>query len=198
MVTQDTETAEERGKSSLEAPEEVCEQRWRSGGNGPLEVNWALCSLSISFQELAQPCSRPGSALQPSWLISCGFASPLRDPGTPSYLDGHRACQDPAAPFPSPLWGGPWADNSQCGWDQLCPQKLRSTLNKDSEMLSSCPDLWVVCTILHVTLGFLDLGASHCSRTEVFLGILVAMARGAPLPWGPEPSGTLENCAVQD
>lgn len=27
MVTQDTETAEERGKSSLEAPEEVCEQR---------------------------------------------------------------------------------------------------------------------------------------------------------------------------
>ena len=188
---QDTETAEERGKISLEAPEEVCEQRWRSGGNGPPEANWAPCSL---------PHLVPGagSALQPSWLISSGFTSPLRDPGTPSYLDGHRACQDSEAPFASPLWGGPRADNSQSGWDQLCPQKLRSTLNKDSEMLSSCPDLWVVCTILHATLGFLDLGASHCPRTELFLGILVAMARGASLPWGPEPGGTLENCAVQD
>lgn len=46
--------------------------------------------------------------------------------------------------------------------------------------------------------GFSRLGASHCLRTEVFLGILVAMARGAPLPWDLEPGGTLEKCAVQD
>ena len=54
------------------------------------------------------------------------------------------------------------------GGTQLCLQKLRSSLNKDSEMLSSCPDPWVVCTILHETLGFLDLGALPLSKDRSF------------------------------
>lgn len=154
---QDTETAEARGNISLEAPQEVCEQRWQSGENSPPDVNSAPCSL-------LHLVPGAGSFLQPSQLISSGFTSPLRLPGASAYLDGHKACQGSAAPFPRPLQGRPWENNPQCGWDKLYVQKKRSILNKDSEMPSSCPDLRVVLTVLHVNLEFSVLGGSPLPR----------------------------------
>lgn len=41
------------------------------------------------------------------------------------------------------------------------------------------------------------LGGTPTVQGQVFLGRLAAMARRAPLSWGHEPGGTLENCAVQ-